>query len=305
MGQRQIDSHLRADQLFAPGRPPVHVNRPLHQGHTPLHDHDFYELAIVLDGKAVHRDVHGTTAVTRGQLILVQPGHWHAYEACRDLQLVNVVFAARLVHHHLAWAVADGHLAAIVAPRPAIGLHQHPDPDGLDAVIRALQAILPDGNRPQVIGQLLTVLGHVTQVLPDAPAWHLPEALGACLAAIEDDLTREWALPDLATIAGCDPSYLGRLCRRHLRSSPIAWLHRRRAERAAVLLLTTELSITTIGQRVGWGDPNYFARRFRAVFSQSPSAYRQQLPMPAGQALTADWLQWHGDAVQQDVTIGT
>ena len=62
----------------------------------------------------------------------------------------------------------------------------------------------------------------------------------------------------------------------------MVWLARLRAERAATLLLQTTLSVQEIGERVGWSDLSYFARRFRAHFGCSPSAYRVRL----GQANT-------------------
>ncbi len=42
-----------------------------------------------------------------------------------------------------------------------------------------------------------------------------------------------------------------------------------RAERAAILLLRTRRDISKIGRQVGWGDPNYFARRFKSYFGTS------------------------------------
>ncbi len=71
----------------------------------------------------------------------------------------------------------------------------------------------------------------------------------------------------------------------------MTWLARRRAEKAAVLLLTTNLPVAEIGRSVGWRDPNYFARRFRAAFGTTASAYRAQLPCPA-LVRADDWIQW-------------
>jgi AraC family L-rhamnose operon transcriptional activator RhaR len=49
-----------------------------------------------------------------------------------------------------------------------------------------------------------------------------------------------------------------------------------RSEAAAVRLLRSEESIAAVGAAVGWGDPNYFSRRFRAHFGVSPTAFRQR-----------------------------
>ena len=57
---------------------------------------------------------------------------------------------------------------------------------------------------------------------------------------------------------------------------PIAWSNRRRAERAAILLATTDEPIAAIGARVGWPDPSYFSRRFRQEFGVGARTYRAQ-----------------------------
>jgi transcriptional regulator GlxA family with amidase domain len=56
--------------------------------------------------------------------------------------------------------------------------------------------------------------------------------------------------------------------------SPIAYLNRIRAERAAGLLIETELPVSTVGALVGWHDPSHATRRFRSTFGLSPSQYR-------------------------------
>jgi sugar (pentulose or hexulose) kinase len=91
---------------------------------------------------------------------------------------------------------------------------------------------------------------------------------GAFDPALSDQLAGELAV---------DPSYLVRLFKSDTGLPPIAFLNRHRAELAANLLLRTELPIAGVGERVGWSDPNYFARRFKAHFGMSATAYRIEM----------------------------
>ena len=293
-------TQLLAQELFSHGRTPIHINCPLHIGNTPLHGHDFYEIALVDAGRALHRDVHGLTPVDVHSVILVQPGQWHAYEECRGLKLTNTNFGRYLLHHELAWAVQDGHLATLVAPRSGIRILKAnaTELSNLRRQINALHDLLEqqDQRRVSLVGQLLLVLDAMASLLSShgqANVDHrVPDVVRQVLRAIEQDLAREWTLHELADLADIDASYLSRLMHRHMGISPIAWLNHRRLERAAVLLLTTDEPIGAIAQQVGMQDQNYFARRFRTMFAQTPSAYRQQLPLPANAPVGDDWIQW-------------
>ena len=59
------------------------------------------------------------------------------------------------------------------------------------------------------------------------------------------------------------------------------YLARLRAERAAAMLVSTDLPVAVVGTEVGWPDPAYFSRRFRASFGVSP----RMLPDPARRGL--------------------
>jgi AraC family L-rhamnose operon transcriptional activator RhaR len=56
----------------------------------------------------------------------------------------------------------------------------------------------------------------------------------------------------------------------------MTFLARVRAERAATLLAHSALSAAQVGAAVGWGDPTYFARRFRMLVGLTPSEYRRR-----------------------------
>ena len=292
-------------EMFPAMGAPVNVNLPIHRGDTPLHDHDFIEVALVIGGHAVHRTIHGQRAIRRGACFVIQPGQWHAYEGAHELSLCNCCFGTDLLLRELAWARLDPVLSTLLPTRFAHGDDRGPnraadqgvltltlddgDVDALLADLEALRALqrAPDlvRVRSDVVARLLLVLGRVGRIatagrtLP-GPGDPTAGPIAVAVQALEEHLDREWALDDLARSAGLNRSYFVRRFKRATGLSPMAWLARRRAEKAAVLLLTTDRPIAHIGRQVGWHDPNYFARRFRQAFGMSARTYREQLPTP-------------------------
>jgi AraC family L-rhamnose operon transcriptional activator RhaR len=101
-----------------------------------------------------------------------------------------------------------------------------------------------------------------------------PTIVVTAVELIESDLQRHWGLAELAAVVCVGQFHLARSFRRWVGQSPGAFANRRRAERAAVLLTTTDDPVASIGARVGWEDPAYFARRFRRETGVSPRVYR-------------------------------
>ncbi|MET7279631.1 AraC family transcriptional regulator [Kribbella sp. NPDC005582] len=108
---------------------------------------------------------------------------------------------------------------------------------------------------------------------PGGPTPH--PAVQHAMRLLEADLATTWTLDRLAAAVNLAPGYLVRLFGRAVATSPMAYLQRIRAERAAGLLIETELPIATIGALVGWPDPSHATRRFRAHFGLSPTRYRE------------------------------
>ncbi|WP_425565224.1 helix-turn-helix transcriptional regulator [Nonomuraea bangladeshensis] len=93
---------------------------------------------------------------------------------------------------------------------------------------------------------------------------------------LEGDLAHPWTLRELAEKLPMVPGSLVRLFKSAVGLPPMAYLAQQRAEAAAALLLQDDRPISQIGASVGWPDPNYFARRFKAHFGLSARAYRSR-----------------------------
>ena len=102
---------LSTHELFRRGNTRLHTNTPQHDGTVPLHDHDFFEFALVTGGSAMHVDLSGHTPARAGLAAWIPPGHWHAWQQCQGLQLMNICISAEMLDHELAWTVHEAQLA--------------------------------------------------------------------------------------------------------------------------------------------------------------------------------------------------
>ena len=269
----QTLERLASKTLFSADQRRLHVNRPLHEHDTPLHDHDFVEIAVVESGQGLHRCISGDRPARRGDVWVILPGQWHAWTHCRDLRLHNICLTSDLLHRELAWVMDDPELGPLFASDAILQLSLN-EPH-CQAVLRASERLMATAAHGKRLGTVLAILSDLAPYAPPSERLRRQDPLvRAVLADLERRPQHDWSLSELAARHGREKSWLGRQFRRIVGMPPMAWLARRRCERAAVLLLTTDLPVAEVGCLVGWPDPNYFARRFRAEFNQKP----QQLP---------------------------
>ncbi len=105
-----------------------------------------------------------------------------------------------------------------------------------------------------------------------------PPVLRDILTAIDRDLAGPIAVAAVARRFRLSDNHLTRLFRSHLGTTVVAWLRRRRAERARELLLHSDLAIAEIGLRVGLPDPHRLNKVLRREFGQAPRLLRRSAP---------------------------
>ena len=267
---------------------PLDVN--LHKLEAPCqpHSHDFLEIAVIFGGQGVHRTIRGDLPVSRGDAFILWPQSWHAFLDCCGLEVYNCCVGPELLHQELAWLGEDPVAGCI------FGEDSHAEAEivhvklteGDTEIARghfeALLRFSEDAavSRVERLGHLLLLLGllarrFVAEVLASRSRQH--PAVVRVVQLLRTETDRDWTLRELAGEVALEPSYLVRLCKEQLGLPPMTYLARMRLEKAAHLLLRTDLSITRIASEVGWSDPNYFCRRFRAYFGLPPTLYRKQL----------------------------
>ena len=278
-------------QLFAAQKTPLYVDRHATNGCYPVHDHDFLEMAVIGGGYGTHETVLGRQQLAAGDVLVLRPGTWHAYLDCRQLDVYDCCVGMSLLERELRWMRDDPPLQYLLWTGP-LSLEQrgvmiiHLSMTALQDCHRYLDALherqlaaSPHAKAEQ-LGYLLLLLGTLTNAM--GPEYRQAsqrvvrthDAVVDGIRLLEENSAHPWTISELAEQLSLSPPYLVRLFKAGTGLPPLAYLARYRAERAAVLLLGTDRPIAEIGETVGWTDPNYFARRFRAFFKLSATEYR-------------------------------
>lgn len=102
------------------------------------------------------------------------------------------------------------------------------------------------------------------------------ESINLVLRYIDDNLESDLTIDHLAEIALFSKFHFHRIFKGAVGESLIAYVIRRRLERAAFLLKRfSELSVTEVALRVGFKSPEHFSRSFKEKFDVTANEFRQ------------------------------
>jgi len=94
---------------------------------------------------------------------------------------------------------------------------------------------------------------------------------------VEENLVNaELSIEDLSSMMNMSRSTLYHKILTLTGETPVEYVRSLKLSKAAILLEKTDMKISEIGYKVGFLNPNYFARAFRAKYNVSPTGYMQQ-----------------------------
>lgn len=106
------------------------------------------------------------------------------------------------------------------------------------------------------------------------------------IAFMMQHLNQPLQVARLARIANVSPSHFFVLFKRQTGFSPIDYFIRLRMQHAGRLLISTALNVKEIAAELGYDDPFYFSRVFKAVHGLAPTDYRLKMqPMDGEERL--------------------
>lgn len=94
------------------------------------------------------------------------------------------------------------------------------------------------------------------------------------ISFIEQNFQNNISIEDIANCCGLNRSYFGKIFHDTVGKSPQEFLMSYRMAKAAELLKLTELSVSDIGNAVGYPNQLHFSRAFKNIYGISPRNYR-------------------------------
>lgn len=173
---------------------------------------------------------------------------------------------------------APGAPAAAPAARPLV----LPAPPGIAADFARIAALYRRKSPLRLLALRAACTGllcAVAEAARDSDSGSLPAGRDAARVARFLDLVRGGSLARQgvaghAAALGLSPRHLARLCRDQTGQSPKALIEADRLREACRLLVYTRMPVQEVAWQLGFDDPAYFARRFRALTGQTATAYR-------------------------------
>ena len=93
---------------------------------------------------------------------------------------------------------------------------------------------------------------------------------------IEQNFQNDISIENIASFCGLNRTYFGRIFKETVGKSPQQFLLSYRMAKAAELLKLTQLSISDIGNAVGYPNQLHFSRAFKNIYGMSPREWRNK-----------------------------
>lgn len=179
-----------------------------------------------------------------------------------------------------SWIHCDGAEVVRALKKARAPLHSPirlPDPSRIEGCLLNLHEELSGRFKPDpviVSNTLINLIREAARSGDYPQRTPVTEGLAMAKEMMDSRYDEPLNLGDLAAVARLSPSHFCVEFRRCFGIPPIAYLIERRMRVAALLLSGTTDRVGEIGQRVGYPDPYYFSKHFKAVHGVSLSHLR-------------------------------
>lgn len=232
-----------------------------------MHQHEYYEIELILDGEAVHNINGESMNLSKGDVVFITPMDRHGFENC--------LFRTITIHF------SSTYLGPMF--KKALGQSENRIIRGASSLAKSYfdisHKIFMDEsakNKDVKIKNLVELI--LLELMPDIFAegmdkGHGNDRLSEAIGFINVNFTKEITLTSIENMFGLSPSYFSRAFKKRVGKSFVNYITEKRIDYAKKLLLSGERVIDTCYE-CGFSSERNFARRFKACTGFTPNEYR-------------------------------
>ena len=248
-----------------------------------LHTHDFFELFVVVDGKALHMVDKSVELVERGDLFLIRPHDVHCYNFYNssDFLLYNLAFSNEICSDICLFLGQEEKIRNLCEsshpPRRHLG---YLEIEYITSCIKEIGTCIGSGKKEEARGLARTLIAQTLQhcflVEGTAMDTDVPEWLCTLISLMKRQENFKQEYSRMCELAPCSPNHLCRCFREYCSEKPTDFINRERLKYSMFLLHQSNMSIIDVCQECGFSNLSHFYHLFKSNFGITPVKARKQ-----------------------------
>ncbi|MDL2301522.1 helix-turn-helix domain-containing protein [Lachnospiraceae bacterium OttesenSCG-928-D06] len=257
------------------------------QEELPYHSHQFFELAYVTEGSAIHSLNGDCTVLKPGDYFIIDYDSIHSYANCQDLTLINCLFLSEILGDTLSECRSFNTLMhgclfryhkLYIGKNPADKIFH--DKNG--RILALLQGMIQEYNEKQpgfdeiFKCRLLEVLILIMRnIIDHTKITANNSSLLELISYINHNYQKPRLLSDFCETYHFAPPYISRKFKQETGFSVREYLHKIRMEKCCELLTGSDLPVVEIATLIGYHDIKFFNALFKRMLKMTPREYRR------------------------------
>lgn len=243
-----------------------HVSCNLVREKYSIHQHEYYELELIIEGEGKHV-VNGETGTLKtGDVVFVTPMDRHGYESCL-IRTITVHFSGMYLSPMFKNALSQSKNRIISDVGSTVRRYFE----------ETHKVFMGDGGYKEVkLKNLVELI--LLELMPDSFAdanssFGVADRLSEAIGYINVNFTKEITLSSIESQFGLTSSYFSHAFKKRTGKTFVSYIAEKRVDYAKKLLLSGERVIDTCYE-CGFSSERNFTRRFKELTGVSPKEYK-------------------------------
>lgn len=251
---------------------------------VPWHWHEELEIDYVVSGSVKVSTAGQTQTFQKGEAYFINTNVLTTMVNSQDCLLDSHLFHPVLLSGHFKSVFEIKYMNPVLQNRNLELLPIRGQTPPQKQILRHLRQLAQLQQMPDTEFQTRSLLGDIwlllLEELKNTQLQTIPtqshDRLLTMMTFIQENYAEKLTLEDIADAAAISTRECLRCFRGAIDRSPVEYLLEYRLQMALKLLENTDLPITEIALRTGFGGSSYFSKMFRRAYDQTPVAHRKQ-----------------------------